>query len=257
MFLFLEEEKRGAWTPPAAIRNDQPDMADDDAPAPAKQTYSSPLMLERRRRILDEARALLGESGERGFSIRDLSRRANVSTRTLYSAYGDKEGILSAACVEYVEELSDRLALPSRSGQLPDILAEFDDIVAEVGRYPAYDRTLIELFYSMSPLKPALAAIRRLPADRLVRWLAATPRSALLPSINMEWATDHHVDAELAIFHHWAVGRLPINELAAGLKLNFVGGLLMITMGETRDELCERFAAMNGALVNKSASEPN
>lgn len=217
-------------------------MADDGTPA--KQTYSSPLMLERRRRMLDEARALIGESGEHGFSIRELSRRANVSTRTLYSAFGDKEGILSAACIEYVEELSERLALPSRSGHLVEILAEFDDIVDEVRRYPAYDRTLIELFYSMSPLKPALAAIRRLPADRLVRWLDDANRNSFIPSLSLDWAIDHHVDCELAIFHHWAVGRLPIEELAAALKLNFVGGLLTITRGKTRDALCDQFAEL-------------
>ncbi|WP_279380280.1 TetR/AcrR family transcriptional regulator [Sphingosinicella soli] len=52
----------------------------------SRQRYSSPLMQERRRRIMAEARALLAEGGEAGFNMRELSRRAGVSSRTLYHA---------------------------------------------------------------------------------------------------------------------------------------------------------------------------
>src|SRR3546814_11699227 len=47
-----------------------------------RQRYSRPVMPERRRRILAEARALLAEAGEPGFNLRALSRRAGVSARS-------------------------------------------------------------------------------------------------------------------------------------------------------------------------------
>src|SRR3546814_8156843 len=68
-----------------------------------RQRYSSPVMQERRRRILAEARALLAEAGEPGFNIRELSRRAGVSSRTLYHAFGGRDGILGHAIAEHIE----------------------------------------------------------------------------------------------------------------------------------------------------------
>src|SRR3546814_10613284 len=75
-----------------------------------RQRYSSPVMQERRRRILAEARALLAEAGEPGFNIRELSRRAGVSSRTLYHAFGGRDGILGHAIAEHIEALREEWA---------------------------------------------------------------------------------------------------------------------------------------------------
>lgn len=66
------------------------------ANARVRGPYASPLMADRKRRILDEAQALLDESGVEGFTVRELSRRAEVAQRTLYNVFGSKEDIIIA-----------------------------------------------------------------------------------------------------------------------------------------------------------------
>ena len=222
-------------------------MTDPIEPGRRRQSYASPPMQERRHRILVEARALLAEGGRKGFSIRELSRRAAVSSRTLYSAFGDKDGILSAAVGEHIVLFGQRLAERSRGGALAGILAEFDDVAAEVARTPAYTRILIELYYSLTPLEPALDMIRELPAGRLVRWLDDAPPEGILPSLDRAWIVERHVDNEIAIFHHWAVGRIAIDDLADVLRRNFVATLAMITCGPCRAALVDATGAQGPA----------
>src|SRR3546814_16995010 len=91
-----------------------------------RQRYSSPVMQERRRRILAEARALLAEAGEPGFNIRELSRRAGVSSRTLSHAFGGRDGILRHAIAEPIEALREEWAAHRLGGDIYSILADLD-----------------------------------------------------------------------------------------------------------------------------------
>lgn len=47
-----------------------------------KTTYDSVTMAERRQRILYEVRKLVNEEGLEGFSMREISKRANVAPKT-------------------------------------------------------------------------------------------------------------------------------------------------------------------------------
>lgn len=51
---------------------------------------------ERRRRIVEAARALIRETGDTGLSMRALAARANVSLATPYNLFGSKRGIVVA-----------------------------------------------------------------------------------------------------------------------------------------------------------------
>jgi len=66
-----------------------------------------------RRRILDQASALLAESGPDGLSMRKLSQRIGTSTIVLYTHFRDKPAILDELFVEGFERLhGDLLAVP-------------------------------------------------------------------------------------------------------------------------------------------------
>src|SRR3546814_8565226 len=101
-------------------------------------------MQERRRRILAEARALLAEAGEPGFNIRELSRRAGVSSRTLYHAFGGRDGILGHAIAEHIEALREEWAANPLGGDIDSILAEYDTVAVEIERNSAYNRMLAD-----------------------------------------------------------------------------------------------------------------
>src|SRR3546814_17808545 len=57
-------------------------------------------MAERRQRILYEVRKLVNEAGLEGFSMREISKRANVAPKTLYNAFGDRDRLIACAIRE-------------------------------------------------------------------------------------------------------------------------------------------------------------
>lgn len=215
--------------------------------APQRQRYSSPLMQERRRRILAEARTLLAQAGEAGFNIRELSRRASVSSRTLYHAFGAREGILAHAIAEHVEGLREEWAATPLRGDVDSVLAEYDAVAVEIGRNPAYNSVLVALYFSPSPIEAALESIRSLPADRIGRWLDAAPKGSLLPGLDRARVTEQHVNGELSTYHRWAVGRIALGDLADELRISFLTTLLTITTGPVRKGAAERYAVLCAA----------
>lgn len=212
----------------------------DMTQAPQRQRYSSPLMQERRQRILAEARALLAEAGETGFNIRDLSRRASVSSRTLYQTFGGREGILAHAITEHIEGLRQEWAATPLGGDLDSVLAEYDTIAIEVERNSAYLRVLVALYFSPAPIEAAIESIRSLPANRIGRWLAAAPKDALLPAFERARIVEQHVNSELITYYRWSVGRIALEDLADELRVGLLATLLSITSGPLRADLAER-----------------
>lgn len=225
--------------------------------AGARQIYSSALMQERRDRILLEARSLLAEQGQSGFNIRELSRRAEVSTRTLYHAFGDKEGILAHAVTAHVEGLRDEWAAVPLGEDLDSLLAEYDRVAEEIDRTSAYTRTLVEIFYSLTPIASALESIRSLPASRMIRWLDQVPRQGIRPCFDRARLIDHHVDVELAAIRRWAVGLVSADALADEMRLGFLFVLLAVTRGQVHADVGARYSALLNATGRSSQLQPS
>src|SRR5579859_4444071 len=111
------------------------------AAAPRRRgPYDSEQMTERRRRMIDVAKAMIAESGAEGFTIRDLTRRAGVSVTVVYSAYGDKEGLVAAAIQDFYESLP--LARRRTSRTLGRMLREIDEAARIILTNEAYSRAL-------------------------------------------------------------------------------------------------------------------
>jgi len=60
---------------------------------------------KRKRRILDSARRLIVEGGVDALAMRQLAEGAQVSVRTLYNLFGNKDDILDALVAELLHEL--------------------------------------------------------------------------------------------------------------------------------------------------------
>ena len=231
-------------------------VIDPIPPAPAQQRYPrqrylSPAMQERRRRILAQARALLAEGGEASFNIRELSRRAGVSSRTLYHAFGGREGILAHAIAEHIEQLGEGWASQHRGNDLDSVLAEYDAVAVEVERNAAYITTLVALFFSPAPIAEAIASIRALPADRIRRWLAAAPRRALLPGFEERRIVEQHVHNELVTYRRWTLGEIALRDLADELRLGFLATLLTVTTGTMRTGIAARHARLCATVAGR------
>src|ERR1700730_18165205 len=65
-----------------------------------------------REAIVEAARAAVGEEGLAGLSLRDLARRAGITTPTVYSYFDSKNAIYDAMFGQAATEFADKMAEP-------------------------------------------------------------------------------------------------------------------------------------------------
>jgi len=112
-----------------------------------RRRYASPLMADRKNRILSEAQKLLDEAGVDGFTIRELSRRAGVAQRTLYNVFGSKEEIVASAIELHFQGLVASMALPV-GGELDQMIDRGAAIVEWVIRLRRYASAMVGVFFA-------------------------------------------------------------------------------------------------------------
>jgi len=127
---------------------------------PARPTELSP---QKRRQILEGARATFGELGYERASVDRVAARAGVSKATIYNHFADKRALFVACFSEEADALRDelrgslgepegdlRLALGRGGEKLvrilvsPAIVCLYRHTIAEAGRFPEVGETLFE-----------------------------------------------------------------------------------------------------------------
>jgi AcrR family transcriptional regulator len=73
--------------------------------------------------IVEAAWALVGEEGLAGLSLRDLARRAGITTPTVYSYFDSKNAIYDAMFGQAAEQFASRMAEPHGSDDPREVLA--------------------------------------------------------------------------------------------------------------------------------------
>lgn len=119
----------------------------------------------RREQLLEEAVRLFGEHGFGGLSLETIAREARVSLRTIYTQFGGKAGLFSAAVRRYSDFFVAALPVdPNAEASLDTVLADFAreylyrltrpellrlraQFLAEASRFPELARE----FYSQGP----------------------------------------------------------------------------------------------------------
>jgi AcrR family transcriptional regulator len=182
-------------------------------------------MHDRRQRILTEAQALLDEKGYEGFTIRELSRRADVAQRTLYNVFGSKEDIVACAIWEHYAGLVDTMPEPPDPASLDaqlDRLTLTARVVISLRRYatamvgvffsPGVDRRIHDSLYRISMTSGGNWVDRAEKAKVLVKLSAAQRQRLIAAMVNLGYAnvTD------------WAAGRIDDAEYILRAKQNFL-----------------------------------
>ena len=75
-----------------------------------------------REAIVDAAWALVGEVGLAGLSLRDLARRAGITTPTVYAYFDSKNAIYDAMFGQAATQFADRMAEPYDCDDPRDLL---------------------------------------------------------------------------------------------------------------------------------------
>lgn len=178
------------------------------AKADESEGYSSPAMLERRKRILAAARALVSEKGIEGWSLAELGKQAGVAKQTLYYAFGSKEEVVAAAILDYFEEYE--AAIPYRAA--PGSIDRLIERIVGIGRRNLtirnYVAALIGIYFGRSPdLWQAMFDVASRPHLSAVRALAA--RGQLQPWTRPEAVADMMVGQTILVANAWVQGRIP------------------------------------------------
>lgn len=188
-----------------------------------RRKYASEVMTTRRRRILQEARALLAEGGETNLTINKLCVQSDVAPRTIYRAFGDKEGVILAAVSEHMHSIEEFLSVAPPVGDIQSIFSEYDWIVAELFRGPEFARAVIGLYFSPTPMEGALESLRSVAYNRVNAWLGHAERKGwLIAGLDRERIARYQVDTEYVVFHKWSVGQVPRERMADEMKANFL-----------------------------------
>ncbi|MBW2315953.1 MAG: TetR/AcrR family transcriptional regulator [Deltaproteobacteria bacterium] len=101
---------------------------------------------ERKRRILEVARGLIGDRGYEGVTMRDLAEASLVSVPTLYNLFGGKNELLLQAVLSHFGTLIGSAERPGPGVGLDRVLSLVETIGRETPQHATYARALMSFF---------------------------------------------------------------------------------------------------------------
>jgi TetR/AcrR family transcriptional repressor of uid operon len=207
----------------SAVHTRKP-AADGAAPTVgAPRKYASALMADRKDRILSEAQQLLDEKGVKGFTIRELSRRADVAQRTLYNVFGSKEDIIVSA----IERYHATLDMPSNAP--PDDIEQELEVIAAAARVVIslrrYATAMVDVFFSPTVDRRIYESLRRISLSGANHWIELAGTDKVLVKMS-EPERDRLrallVNVTYANITDWAASRISDAELVLRWQINFL-----------------------------------
>ncbi len=120
-----------------------------------------------RETIVDAAWALVGEAGLAALTIRDLARRAGITTPTVYAYFDSKSAIYDAMFGQAASKFADAMAAPFDRTDPREVLVEsaqrfFEFCTIDVPRYQLlFQRTIPGFEPSTDSFEPAQRALAR------------------------------------------------------------------------------------------------
>lgn len=195
------------------------------------QTYSSPAILERRRRILEETRQVIAEQGVSGLSMHHIGQRAGVAKRTLYNAFQTRERMIATAIQEYFDEYVSRIIFAHEPGTLMYSLERMVSVVQRNRKIPNYIRAIMGLYFSPEVDTDIWEAMHTLASRHnrlLIEDLAA--KKQLQPWVEVEMFVDDLVRLEYATINEWARQRIADDQII----LRLIGSYLTLLLGAVR-----------------------
>ncbi|MCP5182126.1 MAG: TetR/AcrR family transcriptional regulator [Pseudomonadales bacterium] len=204
----------------------------------------------RRQRIIEAARALIRDTAETGFSMRQLARDAGVSLVTPYNLFGSKLAILQ---VLLDEDLADYATELNRSRRDP-LNRIFEAVTlgrVYFERDEAYYRAVMSAVHAepATGFRSVFRAPRRALWARLVR--AAVEGGYIDPSCPVEVTADLLAGIYFQNIQDWAHGEMPLEEVEARALHGFAQVLLASVTPNWRERVA-RVSAQALATISEN-----
>ncbi|WCT77769.1 TetR/AcrR family transcriptional regulator [Novosphingobium humi] len=202
------------------------------------QTYASPAIIERRRRILEETRQVIAENGITALNMNDIGRRAGVAKRTLYNAFQTRERMIAAAIQEYFEEYVSRITFAQPSGTLLHNLERMISVVQRNRRIPNYIRAIMSLYFSPEVDEDIWLAMHSMATRQNRAWIEnLAAGKQLQPWVEVDTLVDDLVRLEYAMINDWARGRIGDDAILVRLITSYLTLILGAVRGGARKEV--------------------
>ncbi|MEZ5735528.1 MAG: TetR/AcrR family transcriptional regulator [Novosphingobium sp.] len=190
--------------------------------------YSSPSIIARRHRILDETRRMIGEVGIANLSMDDVARRANVAKRTLYNAFQSKEHLVASAISKYFEDYANVIEYSTEEGTLERMIEHLAIVAHRNISIRNYTRALMNIYHSADVDPEIRHAIHQIAAKPQEPWIFELGRKRQLqPWIDAEDLMTMLVRYRYSTAHDWGEGLIPDDELVTEV----IRGVLTFTAG--------------------------
>lgn len=198
-------------------------------------THGSPAMFDRRRRILREARRMIGEVRIDDFNIRELCHRASVSSRTVYNAFGSKETVIALAITDYFEAFRRSMTFVAAADRFEGAFERTMAATLRNLQIPNYLHAVTALYFSPTidlEIREALLDIAR---RSWLPWLATLRgKRQLERGIDPEALSAELSDMQFAKVHQWGLGVLDDDAMVGATARGVLTQIAGATRGEAR-----------------------
>lgn len=193
--------------------------------------YASPLILDRRRRLLKEARHMIAEGGLENFSVRELCLRAGVAQRTLYNAFSNKDRVIAIAIRQAFDDFNTNVRYKTDPHSIAGSLDRTIAINRRNFRVRNYTKAVCAIYFGPSTPRDVWETLQQMslnPNHELLSSLRA--RDQLEPWVNIDHCADTMANVQYATINDWCLGRLSDTEYLPHL----VESMLLLLVGAVR-----------------------
>lgn len=208
-------------------------------PRPAQsvaQATPSRSVADRRQRIVETTRELIGEVGIEAITMRYLARRCGVAVATLYNQFGSREAIIAQALREDFEGRYQPFPEHMPPGERLETRIR-ESAAAITGSLRDYTRSVMFFYFHYRPDPDLRATIH----DFVVQDFTAIARvvesrGELQPWVNLPQFTDDLVTQLYSLATKWTQGYIPDRQLRPRLMLAAAASFAGVSLGKSRQE---------------------
>ena len=199
--------------------------------------YKSASIVERRRRILAEARRMIATEGVAGFNVRDLCARAHIAQKTLYNAFGSKENVISMAIRQYLADFMDRVVFTHDQTSVKGRLERYVKVHSRNTQIRPYTTAIMSVYNSPTAEGGVREAIREVAETALMPYAEAVAgRRNFAPGVTPQRYVQMSVTTQYAVLTDWCVGAIADEALVDRVCEMFLVVLEGASVGATRQE---------------------
>ncbi|MFC4296262.1 TetR/AcrR family transcriptional regulator [Novosphingobium tardum] len=206
--------------------------------------YSSPLILDRRRRLLREARHMIAEGGIENFSVRKLCQRAEVAQRTLYNAFHNKDRVIALAIREAYDDFNAYVRYRTDENTLSGMLDRTIAINRRNFRVRNYTRAVTAIYFGPNTPRDVWETLRDMSVKSIHEWLVVMKgRGELQSWVSIDHFATTMANLQYSVINDWGLGRLKDEEylprLAESMLLLVIGAVRGAVREEARQFLVD------------------